>query len=139
MLLGLVTSLVERATGLLPVAGPRHGRTEVPFVGEGGHRCRPPRTDLADDVVARDAGLGHEHLVEGVVAVHLREGPNLDTRLIHGQREVGQSPVFGHVPVGAGNQHPEIGVVSAGVPDLLAADDPFVAVEFGACGETRQV
>ena len=47
--------------------------------------------------------------------------------------------MLGHVPVGAGQQHPEVGVVGAGVPHLLAVDDPLVAVELGAGGQPGEV
>ena len=56
-----------------------------------------------------------------------------------GMHEVGDAAVLGHVPVGAGQQHPVVGVVGAGVPHLLAVDDPLVAVALGAGGEPGQV
>ena len=60
-----------------------------------------------------------------------RKRPRFDARLPHGQDEIGQAFVLGDLPVGAGYQHGEVGMVGAGVPDLLAVDDPLVAVELG--------
>ena len=46
---------------------------------------------------------------------------------------------FGSVPVGASQEHPEVGVVGAGVPHLLAVDHPLVAVERRGGGQPGEV
>jgi hypothetical protein len=46
---------------------------------------------------------------------------------------------FGCIPVGAGHEHAEVGVVRAGVPHLLPVDHPLVAVEHGGGGEAGEV
>ena len=47
---------------------------------------------------------------------------------------------LGDVPIGAGQQHAQVGVMGAGVPYLLPVDHPLVAVEHcrgGQAGEVR--
>ena len=46
---------------------------------------------------------------------------------------------FGHVPVGAGDQHAVVGGGRAGGPDLLAVDDVVVAVALGAGADAGEV
>ena len=100
---------------------------------------RQPVADGADDVGGGHAGVGEEHLVERRVAVHLAQRPDLDAGLVHRQHEVRDALVLGHVPVGAGQQHAVVGVVGAGVPHLLAVDDPLVAVALGPGRESGEV
>ena len=47
--------------------------------------------------------------------------------------------MLGHVGVGAGQQHPEVGVLATRGPHLLAVDDPLVAVLDGAGLQAGQV
>ena len=83
----------------------------------------------ADQVLGRYDGVRHEHLVEGLVPVHLPERPRLDAGLPHVEQEVDDSLVLRHVPVAARDQEPEVRVVGARVPDLLAVDDPLAVHE----------
>ena len=53
---------------------------------------------------------------------------DLDALLVHVDAEVGDALVLGHVGVGAGDEHAEVGDLAAGGPHLLAGDDPLVAV-----------
>ena len=46
----------------------------------------------------------------------------------HGAGEVGDALVLGHLGIGAGQQHAQVGLLAVGGPDLLAVDDPLVAV-----------
>ena len=85
------------------------------------------------------AHVGHVDLVELGLAGDLPQRANLNTRGFHVEGEVGHAAVLGHVRVGAGDEHAEVGDVGERVPHLLAVDDPFVTVldRFGA--ETGKV
>ncbi len=100
---------------------------------------RPPVVLVADHGVGGRAGIGHEDLVEQRPPGHLLERTNVHPRLMHVDREVADALVLGGLRVGAGDQHPEVGVVAAGGPHLLAVDDPLVAVLDGPSLEPRQV
>ncbi len=106
---------------------------------ERGVRDRPAGTEIADHRVARNDGVSQEHLVEHGVAGHLSQRTNLDARLVHVDHEPGDALVFRGVGVGAGGQHPEIGLVPHGGPHLLPVDDPLVAVALGPTRQPREV
>ena len=99
----------------------------------------PAAAHPADDVGRRDPGVGHEHLVERCVPVHLTQRADVDAGLVHGEGEVGDPPVLGRVPVGAGEEHPVAGVMGAGRPHLLAVDHPLVAVPLGVRREPGEI
>ena len=108
-------------------------------MSQAGQRHRPPATRLADHVGVGHARLGQEDLVERGPAVHLPQRARLHPALAHGQREVGDAPMLGDVPVGAGQEHAEGGQVGPGGPHLLPAHHPFVAVPLGPGREPGQV
>ena len=80
-----------------------------------------------------------EHLVEGVLARHVDERPDLDPGRIHGADEVADPHVLGGRRIGAGQQDPPLGDVRVARPHLLPVDDPVVAVTLGPGGERGQV
>ena len=100
---------------------------------------RPAVVDAADGGVDRHPHVGEEHLVEHGASGELAQRPDLDAGLVHVDREVGDALVLGHVGIGAGEQHAEVGPVAARGPHLLAVDDPLVAVELGAGVEPGEV
>ena len=113
---------------------------EVPALEpERRHGDLPPVVDAADDVVLRAAHVGEEDLVELRRAVDLLDGPHLDARLLHRDEQVRDAGVLRRVGVGAGQQEDVVGVLRLGGPDLLAVDDPLVAVELGPGLEAGQV
>ena len=94
---------------------------------------------LADDVAAGHAGLGEEHFVERGMTVHLADRSGFHPGLLHRQHEVGDPEMLGDVPIGAGEQHPVVGVVGARAPQLLPADDPLVPVPLGPRREPGEI
>ena len=74
------------------------------------------------------AHVGHVDLVELGLAGDLPQRANLNTRGLHVEGEIGHASVLGHVRIGAGDEHAEVGDVGECVPHLLTVDDPFVAV-----------
>ena len=44
-----------------------------------------------------------------------------------------------NVPIGSRDKHGEVGVVGTRIPDLLAVDDPLVAVTYSGGGEASEV
>ena len=90
-----------------------------------------------DEMVGRDPHVGQEHLVEGVLARHVDERPDVDPRRIHGADEVADPHVLGGRRIGAGEQDPPLGDVRVARPHLLPVDDPVVAVALGPGGERR--
>ena len=80
-----------------------------------------------------------EHLVEEGPAGHLLQRAHVDARLVHVDGEVGDALVLGHLGVGAGDEHAEVGDLAARGPHLLAVDDPLVAVLDGPAVEAGEV
>ena len=138
VLVGLGLRLAHRA----PV-DPRQPWSEHPgepaLVGERGERSAPSLAGLTDHHVDRDTRICEEHLVERCVTVHLSQRAHLDAGLVHRQREVADALVLRHVPVGAGEEHAELGMVGRGVPHLLSVDHPLVAVALGSGREAGEV
>ena len=99
-----------------------------PLVGEGGVQHPPPVALAADQVVRGHGHVGEEHLVEVRLPGDLDQRPDLDAGLLHGDDEVAQPAVLGHVPVGAGDHQRVVGRGRARGPHLLPVDDPAVAV-----------
>jgi hypothetical protein len=99
----------------------------------------PPVADGAEPVRIRHPDVGEEDLVEGGAAVDLLDRPRLHARALHVDDEVGEALVLGRVGVGPRDDHPVAGVVGAGAPDLLAVDDPLVAVAHRGGAEAGEV
>ena len=66
-----------------------------------------------------------------LVVVHLLDGPDLDSGLVHVDHEIGDALVLHRVPIGAGDKDRHVGMIGARVPHLLTVDDPAVAVSHG--------
>ena len=96
--------------------------------GERGVGNRPTSAKTTNHGVMGNPGLVQEDLVEEGLTGHLAQRSNLDTGLVHVNDEVGDALVLRGVRVGPGNEHALLGHVPAGRPDLLAGDDPLVAV-----------
>ena len=77
------------------------------------------------------ADVGEVDLVELGVAGHLAQRPDLDAGGVHVDHEVGEALVLLGLGIGAGEDHAEAGGVGQGRPDLLAVEDPLVAVALG--------
>ena len=58
--------------------------------------------------------------------------PLADAGLSHVEQEVAQTLVLRQIPVGACQQNAEVGMVGAGVPDLLSVEDPLAIDELGS-------
>jgi hypothetical protein len=78
-------------------------------------------------------------LVEVSHAGDLGERTHLDAGGAHVDDEVGDALVLGHIGVGASQQDAVVGVLAERGPDLLAVDDPLVAVALGAGAQRREV
>ena len=114
-------------------------RQRHPLVAERDLGQRPALVHLADQVGGRQAHVGEEHLVERVGAGHLDDRADLDAGRVHRADEVRDALVLGHVGVGAGDEDAELRVLGQRRPDLLAVDDPLVAVAHGPGAEVGQV
>ena len=80
--------------------------------------------------MATESAIRSWATVDDAVAEALAE---LDrTRLAHIDQEVAQSLVLRQIPVGACQQNAEVGMVGAGVPDLLSVEDPLAIDELGS-------
>ena len=104
-----------------------------------GRRDLPAFAGFAHLQFRFDLGIGHEHLVERGVAVHLAQRLHVDALLAHVEQEVRQALVLRLVPIGTREQQRPVGLVRTRGPDLLAVDDPLVALEVGARGGGRHV
>ena len=100
---------------------------------------RQPSPGMPTMLSAGTRASREEHLVERRVLVHLVHRADLDAGLVHRQHEVADAAVLRDVRVGAGQQQAEVGVVGARAPQLLAVDDPLVAVALGVGGQPGEV
>ena len=75
-----------------------------------------------------DPHVSEEDLVELGFTGDLVQGTNVDALGLHVQQEVRQALVLGLVRIGPGHQHPPPRHMGQRRPDLLAVDDPLVAV-----------
>ena len=83
--------------------------------------------------------VGEVDLVElGLARDHL-DRSHLDAGLAHVDQEEADPLVLRRVGVGAGEDEDVVGEVAGGRPDLLAVDDPLVAVEDGPAAEVAEV
>ena len=99
-----------------------------PLVHQRRERDPPPLADVAEPLLVGDADVGEVHLVELGLTGDLVERAHLDAGRLHVDHEVGHALVLRLVGVGAGDEHPPLGEVGERGPDLLAVDDPLVAV-----------
>ena len=98
-------------------------------------RRRPPPTRWASGI----AGTVEEDLAEVDLAGDVAQRPDVDAGLVQVDQEVGDAAALGDVGVGPGEQHRVVGGEAPRGPDLLAGDDPLVAVELGPGGQRREV
>ncbi len=110
-----------------------------PFEAEQCVGDRPPVVDPTEDVVLGRLGIGVEDLVEVAVTGDVDDRANLDARLIHGHEQERDAGVFGDIGVGPAEREDHVGVPAGGGPDLLAVDDPLVAVELGLAAEPGEI
>ena len=83
--------------------------------------------------------VGEIDLVELLHAVGLLDRPHLDALALHVEEEHRQALVLGHIGIGARDQKAVVGIMRARGPDLLAVDDPVVALLFRARAQARDV
>ena len=115
------------------------GRGLAPLEAEQRHRHRPPVVDAAHDLVLRAGRVGEVDLVElGLARDHL-DRSHLDAGLAHVDQEEADPLVLRCVGVGPGEDEDVVGEMAGRRPDLLAVDDPLVAVEDGPAAEVAEV
>ena len=111
---------------------------ELHLVGEGGggalepeHRERdvPSVVDVTDDEVGVGPRAVEEHFTELGRAREIADRSYLDAGLVHRYQEQRQATVFRRVGIAATQHVDPVGVLAERRPDLLAVDDPMVAVE----------
>ena len=111
----------------------------IALVHQGRERDLPALADRAQALAVGDAHVGEEHLVEMRGAGDLLDRADLDARRPHVDEEIGEPLVLRRREVGARHQHAEIAVLRARGPDLLAVDDPVLAVALGARAQAGKV
>ncbi len=87
-----------------------------------------PWPDRAEALRVGHAHVGEVHLVEIRGAGHLLDAADLDAGGVHVEEEKGEALVLGRPGIAPGDDDAPVGEVRAGGPDLLAVDDPVVAV-----------
>ncbi len=109
-------------------AGGDAGADGIALVHQCGQRDVPALADTAEPLLVGNAHVGEIHLVELRRAARLLDRADFDARALHVEKEHGEALVLRHVRIGAQDQKAVIRIVRAGRPDLLAVDDPVVAV-----------
>src|SRR3954453_21064501 len=106
-----------------------------------GRRDGPAVAALPHECARRYSYVVEEHLVEvGVLRIdQFWQRPAGDARRLHVDDEHADALVLRRVRLAAHEAEAIAGVVCAGGPDLLAVDDPVVAVEDGARAQPGQV
>ncbi len=130
---------VDHVVEQLAQADLQHEAEAGALVHERRERHLPAVADAADDVLVGDPRALDEQLVELRLAGDLAQRADLHGLLLHVHQEVGEALVLGCVGVGARDEHAPLGVLGAAGPDLLARDDPLVAVLDGAGLQRREV
>ena len=110
------------------MAPPIETRSFMSVVSE----TRQPSPGVAEALGVRDAGVGEVDLVELGLAGHLAQRPSLDARCVHVDDEGREARVLGHVGIGPHDEQAPARHVGERRPDLLAVDDPLVAVAHAA-------
>ncbi len=114
-------------------------RDAAAFVRERRERDTPTAAGRADAIAVGDAHAVEEHLGEVPIAVHLAQRADVDAGSAQIEPERGDPCVLGYVGIAAREKEPPLRVVAAARPDLLAVDDPLVAVARRARREAREV
>ena len=118
-------------------------RTERPggeaLVHQRGAGHPPAVVEVAHEVGGRDADVVEEHLVEVRLAGDLAQRSDRDARRAQVDDEARDALVLRHRRVGAEDAEPEVAVVGAAGPDLLAVEDELVAVALGPRAERGEV
>ncbi len=117
--------------------GCRGGRVTLELQGR--HRDPPAVVHVPDDLVAGDPDVAEEHLGEPGVPVQLADGPHLDAGAVEVDGQHRDALVARRVRVRAHQREHPVGPGAVGGPDLLARDDPVVAVAHGARREAGEV
>src|SRR5665647_77589 len=102
------------------------------LVHQRGQRHVPAVIDGAEPLAIRNLHIGAIDFVEVGRAVGLLDRLDLDAGALHVQEEHGEALVFCDVGIRPRQQDTIVGIMRARGPDLLAVDDPVVAVLFGA-------
>jgi len=80
-----------------------------------------------------------EDFVEFGAARHLLDRAHFDGGVLHVDPEHGEALVLRHIRIGADEQDAVVAEMGAGRPDLLAVDDPVVAILLGFRAQARDV
>src|SRR5262249_20903164 len=131
--------LAREAEELAQAAAPRPRADRDALVHQRRQRDAPAVADGAEPVRIGAAHVAEEPLVEARGAVDLADRPDLDPRRVHVEEEVGEPRVLRRVGIRARHDHPEVAVVRAGAPDLLAVEHPGVAVAHRGRAQPREV
>ena len=115
------------------------GTQQHALVHQCGERHPPAFTHGTDAVFIGNDHIGEKHLVEGGPACDLLDGAHLHAGAAHVHDEIGKPLVLGRVGVGACHQDTPVGDMRQGVPDLLAVDDPSIAIAYGAGTQPGQI
>src|SRR5690606_18837449 len=124
--------LVEATGGHQPVDA-------APLVLHRPHALAERAVRLPDEVLGRDPDVVEVDLAEVAAAGHVDDGLDGDPRRAHVDDELGEPLVGPGVRVGPGDEVAPVGRRGAGGPDLLAVDDPVVAVAHGPGADAGDV
>ena len=100
------------------------------LVVKGPHQHRPARTGVPDGLVTGTSTSLQEHLAERPAAQGL-DLANLDARCAYVRHEHRETTVRHGAILAANGKVDPVGQLCAGGPDLVAVDDPAVAVALG--------
>ena len=98
------------------------------FVGERRLKNPPSLVEFSKNICIRNTRVSDEHFVESRVSGCLSQRTNFYAWLFHGQPKKCDASVFWLIPIGARNQHSNIGCVRTRCPHLLSVDNPFITI-----------
>ena len=92
-----------------------------------------------DDQIRLGPRVGEEHLAELAAAGDVADRPDVDAGLVRRHQKQRNPLVFRGIRIGPAQHVEPVGVGAERHPDLLAVDDPLVAVAHGPGTQARQV
>ena len=121
---------LQRAVERTRLLDPHH----PPLVRQRAVGDRPPLSERAEQVLARDDDVVEEDFVEvgAFAVVHLGDRPHRDARRIHVDDHAADPHVLRRVGIGADEEDASLGVLRSGRPHLLPVDDEHVVAQLGA-------
>ena len=120
--------LLQRRAERVGLAAEAHAADHLALVAEQIFGDVPALVHLADDLVLRHLHVVEEGLAEGRIAGDEQDRPGRDAGARHVEQEEADPLMLGRGGIGADQAEDPVGLVGIAGPDLLAVDQPMIAL-----------